>query len=162
MEEEFKLYVLFNSKTKKITSFTFDISVFPKAILDNLLYKEYSFKKLGITDENINLNRFKWIGDYETGRLVDIVSEKKAIVTENELEEKYESLFNHKYNTKDIIYELILNCDMKTENGINMQNFLKKLLDRKKNDIEYFKNSDIHIWETREETQNQLYDAFKV
>lgn len=162
MNTDYSLYILFNSKTRQLTSFTFDISNFPKSILDNMLIKEYKFSSLGLNDENINLNRFKWIGDYDSGKLVDIVLEQKSIVTETELNEKYRSIFNAKYSTETILYELILNADMKTESGKSMQTFLNKVLKRKSDDKEYFKNSNLHIWETESDRSKRQQDAFKV
>lgn len=159
---EYKLYVLFNAKTRQLTSFTFDIDVFPEQIRKNFLIREYSFKELGIEDEQINLSRFKWIGDFDTGRLVDIVLEKKAIVTEKELDEKYDSLFFAKYSAQEALFTLIMGAEMKTEEGQAMQRFLTKLMARKAADVEYFKNSPIHIWETREDEIARVHDAFKV
>lgn len=162
MENKFTLYALFNKRTRQLTSFTFDINVFPQSLQDSMLIRSYTFEELGITDENINLNRFKWMGDYDDGKLVDIVKEKKAIVTEKEIDEKYNGLFFKKYKFEDVFYELIVNSDMKTENGKNIQKFLIKLLEKKRNDIEYYKRSDLHIWETIDEVKDRQKDAFKV
>jgi hypothetical protein len=158
----FKIYALFNKATKKLVSFTFDISPFPENILNTLLIREYSFEELGLTDENINLNRFKWIGDYEDGKLIDIVKEKKSIVTEKEINERYSNLFYEKFKFEEVLYELILNSDMKTEKGKSIQKFLEKLLTRKHNDVEYYKSSDLHIWESEEDVKKRQIDAFKL
>lgn len=159
--EEFKLYSLFNTQTRQFVCFTFDVDSFPPVIRNTMLIKEHSFKELGINDEEINIQRFRWVGDYDTGRLVDIVLEKKAVVTEQEIDEKYDALFFDKYSVKTILYELVLNSDMKTEEGKKMQNHLNKILKKKNSDIEYFKNSDLHIWETREDAKKRKKDAFK-
>jgi hypothetical protein len=161
MDEEFYLYSLFNTQTRQFVCFTFDIDSFPLAIRNNMLIKKHSFKELGINDEEINIQRFRWIGDYDTGRLADIVLEKKAVVTEQEIDEKYDALFFDKYDLKTVLYELVLNADMKTENGKKMQTHLEKILKKKKDDIEFFKNSDLHIWETREDIKKRKKDAFK-
>jgi len=161
MDEEFYLYSLFNTQTRQFVCFTFDIDSFPLAIRNNMLIKKHSFKELGINDEEINIQRFRWIGDYDTGRLADIVLEKKAVVTEQEIDEKYDALFFDKYDLKTVLYELVLNADMKTENGKKMQTHLEKILKKKKDDIEFFKNSDLHIWETREDVKKRKKDAFK-
>lgn len=161
MDEEFYLYSLFNTQTRQFVCFTFDIDSFPPAIRNNMLIKKHSFKELGINDEEINIQRFRWIGDYDNGRLADIVLEKKAVVTEQEIDEKYDALFFDKYDLKTVLYELVLNADMKTENGKKMQTHLEKILKKKKDDIEFFKNSDLHIWETREDVKKRKKDAFK-
>lgn len=161
---EHTLYALFNSTTKKLTTFTFDISVFPESILKNILVKSFQFSELGINDGKINLNRFRWEGDYDSGKLVDIVSDKKAVVTEKEVDVKYSSIFFGKYNydLDLILFEILLNTDMKTEKGKAMKSFLETLLEKKRKDIEFYKNSDLHIFETREEMKSRQQEAFKI
>ena len=159
---EFKLYSIFNIQTRQFVCFTFDIDSFPEAIRKTMLIKEHSFKELGINDEEINIQRFRWIGDYDSGRLADIVLEKKAIVTEKEIDEKYDSIFLNKYDLKTMLYELILNADMKTEKGKQIQQHLVKVLKKKSDDIEFFKNSDLHIWETNADVEKRKKDAFKI
>ena len=156
------LYILFNSKTRQLSCFTFDITLFPEQILSNMLIKSYTFKQLGINDDTINLNRFKWIGDYDSGSLVDIVKEKKAIVTEREIVDKYHNMINSQYSLEFILHQLILNADMKTEQGVQMQIFVDKVLKKKNSDIEYFKNSPLHIWETESDNVYRREDAFKI
>lgn len=156
------LYSLFNSKTKQFVCFMFDVSSIPDAVRKNMLIRANSFKELGLTDENINITRFKWIGDYDNGHLVDLVLQNKTIVTEKEIQDKYNSMFFNKYSEIDVLYQLILNSDMKTPEGIEMLSYLQKILKKKESDIEFFKNSDLHIWESIEETQKKIDDAFKV
>ncbi len=161
MQDYPTLYILFNSKTRQLACFTFDISVFPEQIVNHMLIKSYSFKELGITDDSINLNRFKWLGDFDSGSLVDIVKEKKAIVTEKEIVDKYHNMISSKYSLEFILHQLILNSDMKTDEGVQMQIFVDKVLKKKKSDIEYFKNSPLHIWEAANENEHRRDDAFK-
>lgn len=162
-ENNYTLYALFNPVSRKFTTFTFDISVFPKTLLERMLIKSFSFSELGLTDERINLTRFKWEGDYDTGRLMDIVSEKKSVVTEQEVNTKYSSIFfaKYKYSLDSILYEIILNLDMKTERGKEMQEFLKDLLAKKEKDIEFYKKSDLHIYETYEDAAKRQSEAFQ-
>ena len=162
MKEEFTLYSLFNNQTRKFVCFTFDINSFPETVRKNMLIKEHSFKELGINDEEINISRFRWIGDYDSGKLSDIVLEKKAVVTESEIDEKYDAMFFNKFDLKTVFYELVLNADMKSEKGKQIQNYLSKILKKKSEDIEFFKNSDLHIWETNEDAEKRTRDAFKV
>jgi hypothetical protein len=162
MEDDFKLYILFNKLSRQMTSFTFDISVFPPSIINNLLIKEYRFKDIGIPDEKINLNRFKWVGDFDTGHLVDLVTEKKSVVTEKEMNDKTRTLFYRKYDIDTILFQLVLNTPMHTVEGNEMQSFLRKILDKKKKDIEFFQNSDLHIWETEHDEKKRQEDAFKI
>jgi hypothetical protein len=160
-DEDYKIYCLFNSKSNQFTCFVTSIDQFPEQIRKNLLIKEYKLKDLGIPDNMINLARFKWIGDYETGRLVDIVTEKKAIVTEKEINEKLNQKFWTTYEFYDVIHELIMNIKMTTDKGIEIQNFLSKLLTKRTDDINFYKNSDLHIWESISETIKREKDSFK-
>lgn len=159
---EYKLYVLFNKLTKQVVSFTFDLSVFPEAVINNFLIKEISFEELGIKDNTINISRFKWIGDYETGRVVDVFDENLTIVSEKDVENKYKSLFYKKYNFDEILFELILNCDMTTQKGKSIKSFLQKTLDRKEKEKDFYKNSKSHIWETAEQIEERQKKAFSV
>lgn len=162
MNDDYKLYAFFNKKSRAFICFTFDITMFPDNVKENFLIKEFSFKDLGILDEEINITRYRWIGDYDNGRLADIVLEKKAVVSEREINEKYDAMLFDKFDIKDILYELILNADMKTSKGKQLQERLQKILKKKESDIEFFKNSEIHIWETQSDVETQLQNAFKV
>ncbi len=51
---------------------------------------------------------------------------------------------------------------MKTENGKAIQSFLMKMLERKRDDIQFYKNSDLHIWETDEDIKKRQSNAFKI
>jgi len=162
MSNDYKLYAFFNKNTKAFICFTFDVTMFPETVKANFLMKEFSFKDLDIPDEEINMARYRWIGDYDNGRLADIILEKKAVVTEREINEKYDAMLFDKFNIKDILYELIINSDMKTIKGKQIQERLQKILKKKENDIEFFKNSELHIWETDEDLKKHSKDAFKV
>jgi hypothetical protein len=162
MNNDYTLYAFFNKKSRAFICFTFDVTMFPDNVKENFLIKEFSFKELDIPDEEINMARYRWIGDYDTGRLADIILEKKAVVTEREINEKYDAMLFDKFNIKDILYELILNSEMKTEKGKQIQERLQKILKKKESDIEFFKNSELHIWETQSDLKNQLQNAFKV
>jgi hypothetical protein len=162
MSNDYTLYALFNKKTKAFICFTFDITLFPETVKANFLMKEFAFKDLDIPDEEINMARYRWIGDYDNGRLADIMLEKKSVVTEREINEKYDAMLFDKFNIKDILYELIINSDMKTVKGKQIQERLQKILKKKESDIEFFKNSDLHIWETNEDLKKHSKDAFKV
>ena len=144
LNEQHTLYALFNSTTRKLTTFTFDISVFPESILKNILVKSFLFSELGIADGKINLNRFKWQGDYDSGKLVDVVTEKKAIVTEKEVDVKYSSIFFGKYNydLDSILFEIILNTEMKTEKGPLSKTRLSEILDNKTIHVQTMKDKE--------------------
>lgn len=159
---EFKLYILFNKTNKQVVSFTFDLSVFPPQVIDNFLVKEMSFDELGIKDNTINISRFRWIGDYETGRVVDIFDENLTIVSEKEVDNKYKGIFYKKYTLDEILFELILNSDMKTEKGRNIQEFLEKTLSKREKEKNFYKNSKSHIWENKDQIEERQKKAFSV
>jgi uncharacterized LabA/DUF88 family protein len=161
MEEDYKIYILFNKVSKQMTAFMTDVSQIPEQIRKSLLIKEFKLKDLGFDDDEINLTRFKWEGDYDTGRLIDIVKEKKAIVTEKETNERFHDMFWKRYNIYEVLQELIINTPMITEKGQNMQDFLKKVLQKKEADVKFYQNSPLHIWESEEETVKRQKDAFK-
>ena len=162
MSDDYTLYAFFNKKTKAFICFTFDVTMFPETVKANFLMKEFTFKDLDIPDEEINMARYRWIGDYDNGRLADIILEKKSVVTEREITEKYDAMLFDKFDIKDILYELFINSDMKTTKGKQIQERLQKILKKKENDIEFFKNSELHIWETDEDLKKHSKDAFKV
>lgn len=159
--EKTVIYALFNNANREFTAWMTDISALPETIRNNMLIHEINLDEYGVTDAMFNAERYKWQGDYDTGRFVDLLADNKAIVTEEEVEEKYDGLFFRKYPTKEILYQLILNADMKTPAGQDMQNFLQKLLTRKLNDIAYYKTSGLHIYETKEDQKKRQQKAFE-
>lgn len=160
-EQEFYLHAIFNNKTRKLTCFTFDLDSFPESIRKNMLIRTYSFKDLDIPDENINLTRFRWEGDYDDGELVDIVKENRSVVSERDIDNKYRALFFKKYPLEDIIFEIVLNLNMQTDNGKKMKTFLEKVLARRAKDKEFFKNSSLHIWEEEGFLVDKQKEAFE-
>lgn len=160
-DDDYKIYALFNNKTRKFTCYTTDISQFPLTIKNLLLIREFKLKDLGFPGSEIVLSRFKWVGDYDTGRLVDIINENKSVVTEKEIDNKFHTMFWARYNSTEVLYELLLNIDMKTDKGREMQGFLEKVLTKKKTDIDFYKSSPLHIWESNEEVKEREKNAFK-
>lgn len=159
---DYKLYILFNKSNKQLVSFTFDISVFPQTVINNFLIKEIPFEHLNIKDNNINLARFKWIGDYDSGRIVDVFDENITVVSEKDVDKKYKNLFYKKFNIDEILIELILNCDMKTDKGKKIQIFSKKVLEKKEKEKNFYKNSKNHVWESIEQIEQRQKKAFSV
>jgi hypothetical protein len=161
MGDDYKIYILFNKVSRQMTAFMTDLSQIPEQLRKNLLIREFKLKDLGFDDDEINLTRFKWEGDYDTGRLIDIVKEKKAIVTEKETNERFHDMFWSRYNIYEVLQELIINTNMASNKGTQMQNFLKKILQKKEDDVKYYQSSPLHIWESEEETVRRQKDAFK-
>ncbi len=159
--EKTVIYALFNNANREFTAWMTDISALPETIRNNMLIQEINLDEYGVTDAMFNPERYKWQGNYDTGRFVDLLADNKAIVTEEEVEEKYDGLFFRKYSIKDILYQLLVNADMQTPTGLEMQQFFYKLLTRKENDVNYYKTSGVHIYETKEEQLNRQKNAFQ-
>lgn len=141
--------------------FMTDLSQIPESLRKNLLIKEYLLTDLGINSDEINISRFKWEGDYDSGRLVDIVKENRTIVTEQEINTKFDSMFYEKYPPLDIIKEILLSVQLNTPKGRDIQIFLEKVLTKKLAAIEFYKASPNHIWETKEKAREREKNAFK-
>jgi len=155
------IYALFNKSSRAFSAWITDISGIPENVRANMLLKEVILEEHGIIDGMFNPDRFQWHGDYDTGKFVDLLGENKAIVTEEEVNNKYDSIFFRKYDVKNILYQLIENATMQTQEGKDMQTFLSKMLTRKNNDIEYYKTSGLHIYEIIEDQKKREHDAFK-
>lgn len=161
MSDRTPIYAMFNKKNREFTAWITDITGFPDAVRTNMLLREVILEDYGITDAMFNPERYQWHGDYDTGRFVDLLAENKAIVTETEVNEKYDGLFFKKYEIKDVLYHLIQNTTMTTPAGIEMQSYLNTLLTRKKNDVDYYLTSGIHIYQTEEEEKKRQQLAFQ-
>ncbi len=110
------IYTLFNPKTKKFIGYTDDISNYP----ENTLFKVYE-----IEHDEFNLERFHYEGDYENGRLIDLIKENKSIVYEKDIDDKYEKIFFRKYSILDIVLGIV---DDKLD---EIKSFRKLLMDKK-------------------------------
>jgi hypothetical protein len=154
------LYIYFNKISKLPAFFSLE-----KIKTDNLLVREIDVEAdLGITEGVINLARYKWEGDYDSGTLVDLFEQKKAIVTEKEIDEKYNAIFYRKYPFDAVISNLISALyTPKTDapDILEMAKFHEALLNKKKKEIEFYKSSVNHIFETREYQEEREKNTFR-
>jgi len=155
------IYALFNNKSRQFTAWMTDISSLPENLKKTMLLREVVLEDHGIIDAVFNPERYQWQGDYDTGKFTDLLADNKAIVTEKEVNEKYDALFFRKYEIKDIIFELIQNAVMITPKGKEIQDFFNILLQRKKDDVEYYKASDVHLYQTEEDLIRREKLAFQ-
>jgi len=151
-----KIYLLFNKNNQTLVSATDSIANFPR---NTFLVKEIDTDTLEPGMKSFNLARYRWEGDYETGKLVDLFAEKKSVVLEQEIDEKYYSLFFRKYNLEHIIFRLIQEC-FSTYHEEKV--FLLKLLEKKQKEIEFYKGSENHIYETIQEQEERVAKSFEV
>lgn len=160
-----KVYLLFNKYTKKFISFLSDIDLLPK---DNFLIKEYSLEDLHITGENFNLARFRWEGDWDQGQLIDMFAEKKAIVTEEEVDLKYNGILFRKYRLEKLLFLILDKLSKLPEDASDsddwktLSSFFQRLMQKKNLEIKYFKESDNHFFDSKEQMDKDLKDSFTV
>lgn len=153
-----KVYIIFNSKTRLPLFFVESLEFINTSHFN--LYKE-----IEVEGNEINLARFKWDGDYDTGRFVDLFKEKKAVVTEQEIENKYYGMFFRKYSVEEALFNLIqtlYKTSSEFKEGVEMQEFLKALLEKKHKEIEMYKNSPNYIYETRQDQDKRMAESFKI
>lgn len=154
--EKNKIYIVFNSNTRK-----------PVFIVDSLEAIQNTgftlIKEVEIEGKELNLARFKWDGDYDTGKFVDLFKEKRAVVTEQEIDNKYYGMFFRKYSFEEALFNIIeySNFGKWRNPGNDMQEFLYKLFDKKKKEIEMYKGSPNHIYETKADQENRLEESFR-
>jgi hypothetical protein len=154
-----KIYIYFNNITK-LPAFLSEIK-----INSPLAFKEICLEDLEITDGEFNLARYKWEGDFDSGKLVDLFKEKRTLVTEEEIDGKYYAMFFRKYSLEKTLFNIIQTLYKPASEfpeGTSMYKFLEKLLDKKDKEIEFYKTSENHRFETHEEQQKHLLDSFKV
>lgn len=160
-----KVYLLFNKYTKKFISFLTDVDLLPK---ENFLIKEYTLEELGITGGSFNLARFRWEGDWETGHLIDMFAEKKAIVTEEEVDLKYNGILFRKYNLEKLLFLILDKLTKLPEDSADSEDwktfslFFKRLMQKKNWEIKYFKESENHFFDSKEQMNKDLLESFAV
>lgn len=154
------IYALFNRESKEFSTWLTDISSIPEEILKNLLFKEIDLEEYGIYNGEFDPSRYRWIGDYDQGRFQDVLEDNVAIVTEKQLIQKYAEIFLRKY-TLNMMWDVLKDATMTTEKGIEMQNFVRTILKRMDDDIEFYKTSGVHDYITTADFQDKLEKAFK-
>lgn len=143
-------YILFNPKTKEFVSYT-NSSIKDKT---NLLVKEIS-----TDEEDINVARWRVDGNADNFKLVDLWEEKKAVVTEDDINKKYYNLLFRKYKIDEIIFAWLAGDDDKMQ---DIHFFAEKLHEKKKDEIAFFKNSKNHIFEDNKFQEDRQNKIFKV
>lgn len=142
------LNAIFNKKTKRLVSFISDddLQRFP---LENFLLKTFEVSDL-------NLERWRIEGDYDNCRLIDMFLEKKSVVEEEAINQKYKELFFRKYNLQDILFALI---DQDQSLDI-LREFKRKLDDKKQKEIDKYKSEPYYIFESTEEQIEREAEIF--
>lgn len=153
-----KLYALFNPINKSFVGW----SLSPQIVNSNLLIKEIR------SEQPINMQSVTWIGDYDTGRMVDLVVEQKSIVTESSLtEQKYSVLFRsyppiailesvvQQIAALAHIHQVPLTPDM-----AKITELLNKLNAKFVKDVAFYSTSPDHIFVTSDQERSQAANAF--
>lgn len=114
-------------------------------------------KEIEIDDDQMNLARFRYEGDYDDGKLIDLFAEKKSIVTEEEIDQKYDNLLYRKYSQSDIVLSMHSN-DVLAE---QIKEWMNKLWQKKQKEIDMYKNSNMYIYESRELQKKRQEEILK-
>lgn len=151
------IYFLFNNKTQANIGFSLD----PKILTGDVLWRRVKIPK----DENIF--NIKWEGDYSNGKFVRI-SETNAVVTEMDLEEKFYDRLFRKYGIESIIKILFLQLlewdypeDSMLPEFNQMLKFFAKNHKKFEQEIEHFKKSDAHEYQSKEDINQAITQQFK-
>lgn len=151
-------YIIFNPSNKLPIFFTIDQNL----VKDCPLVKTIDATSLGITDNNFNLNRYKWIGDYDTGYIQDTFLDNRTIVTEEEIDGNYRDILLRKYPLDKILCSIINNMSFTDDQEFNsIKSFIHNLTTKKKKDIEFYTNSQYHKFETWDDIINREQELFK-
>lgn len=142
------IYVIFNKITHEPIGYTDDISGYPPLTL---------WKMFNVEGNEFNIERYKYLGKYTDGDLVDLIKAKKSVVYEKDVDEKYENMFYRKYSDRDILMALFED-DAELE---LMRHFRGKIKDKKANEMNMYKTNDSYIFVTREEQPKQEQETFK-
>jgi hypothetical protein len=142
------VYVVFNRITLEPILYTDDVSGLPPSTL---------WKPFEIEGDEFNIERYKYIGWYEDGDLIDLIKAKKSIVYEKDVDEKYENMFYRKYSDRNVLMAL-LEDDAELE---LMRNFRAKIRNKKSKEIDMYRTEDSYIFVTREEQNKQEQETFK-
>ena len=150
------IFLIFNKTTGKLVTMANSPDTFQN--LANLLIKEVNIADLGLENGEFNLARFRWDGDYETGTLVDLFKEKKAVVDQDDIDRKYYELFFRKFPIEEVIFRLVKNLG----DGDPMRGFLMKLLIKKADELQFYRNSPNHILQGEDEKIARLTETFTI
>jgi hypothetical protein len=142
-----KVHLIFN-KDKKFVAFTDDATNFSPNFL---------IKSIDLDTNEFELSRYRYDGDYDNGKLVDLLSEKKSVVTEDEIHRKYDILLYRKYSISDII----LSIHSQEDKAVEIKTFMNKLWEKKQKEIQMYKDSDNYIYETKETQELREKEIFK-
>lgn len=153
-----KVYLLFNKYTNKFICFTSDVDLMPK---DNFLIKEVTLDELGVEGEEFNLARFVYEGDYETGRIVDMFAEKKAKVTEEEVNKKYLGILFRKYPIDKLLYMVsLIAAGLESPDIEDFKKFVQVINAKKAKEIDFYEKSPNHIYETNKDLDGYMATTF--
>ncbi len=153
-----KLHAIFNKTTGVLLAFFSDEHV------NMLPVGQFNTQVFDINESTINLARYRIEGTYPDAKLVDLFAEKKAVVTQQEIDLKYRELFYRKYENimgKPFdIEELVLDI-LDNDDRLNLiRDFRKKLKDRKNQEIQTYIKSPNHIYETTEDQIQREKEIF--
>jgi len=147
------IYGLFNSKNKQFVGFVAD----PTNLPPNSLLKEFN-----IEEEQFNLARYTWKGDYDNGELIDL-NKGVSQVNEHLIETKNAEIFWRKTDKTQLIFDILTFIENGTvsetlKDTINLKN---KIVQKQKSELEYFMKSPIHEFRSKADIVRDTKQAFE-
>lgn len=143
------IYVIFNKTTHEPIGYTDDVSGYPPLTL---------WKMFEIEGNEFNIERYKYLGKYTDGDLVDLIKIKKSVVNEKDVDEKYEILFYRKYSDRNILMSLLDDV----EELVNIRRFRAKLQEKKEAEMNMYRTTDSYIFVSKESENKRAEEIFQI
>lgn len=149
------IYGLFNKTNKSFIGFLTNI--------DNINPETFLIKSFTLDDNEFNLARYTWEGDYDNGKIVDLNLGKPQI-TEYLTETKNAERFWREVDKTVLIFDILTFIETgevtdSLKKVIERKNKILSLIEKEKN---YFQNSPHHEYRTKEDVIAQTKQAFEV
>lgn len=149
------IYGLFNKTNKSFIGFL--------ANIDNLNPELFLIKRFTLDDNDFNLARYTWEGDYDNGKIVDLNLGKPQI-TEYLTETKNAERFWREVDKTVLIFDILTFIETgqiadTLKEVIKRKNKILEMIAKEKN---FFQNSPNHAYRTKEEVIAETKHAFEV
>lgn len=129
----------------------------PTNLPPNSLIKEFN-----IEEEQFNLARYTWKGDYDDGELVDL-NKGLSQVNEYLIETKNAEIFWRKTNKTQLIFDILYYI----ENGVIPEtlratiNLKNQIVEKQEKELQHFIESPIHEFRSKEDVIRDTKQAFE-
>lgn len=151
------IYFLFNKETQENIGFSMD----PKSITGGILWRKVKLP------ESENLRNIKWEGNYGSGKFVR-VSDTNAVVTEYDVMEKFYDRLFRKFSIEEMVRIMMAQFiymeipeEKKTSEFKQLLTFFSKNVSKLNAEIQHFKDSPDHDFESKEQIARKIDRQFK-